>query len=64
MSIFDYSILILAVPLFAFLIIGLAGHKFKPLVAGITGTVGVITSYSIHYTKLYDVYLINLLSSA
>lgn len=51
MSIFDYSILILAVPLFAFLIIGLAGHKFKPLVAGITGTVGLtfitVLSYAI-----------------
>ncbi len=51
MSIFDYSILILAVPFLLFVIIGLTGHKFKPLVSGLVGTLGLtvitIISYAI-----------------
>jgi len=48
MSIFNYSILILALPLAMFLFIGLAGHKFKALVSGIIGTasLGIITILS------------------
>ena len=53
MSTFSYTILIPAIPLFMFLLIGLAGHKFKPIVSGIFGTVGLgfITLLS-YYTAI------------
>jgi NADH-quinone oxidoreductase subunit L len=41
MAAFSYTVLIPLVPLFMFLIIGLFGMKFKPLVSGIAGTVGL-----------------------
>ncbi len=55
MNIFSYTFLIPILPLLMFLFIGLTGHKFKPIVSGIIGTVslGIVTllSYAtaIHY---------------
>jgi len=48
MSIFNYTILIPALPLAMFVLIGLAGDKFKALVSGIVGTasLGIITILS------------------
>ncbi len=48
MSTFNYTILIPALPLAMFLLIGLTGHKFKALVSGIAGTasLGFITILS------------------
>lgn len=45
---FSYTILIPALPLAMFLLIGLTGHKFKALVSGIVGTasLGIITILS------------------
>lgn len=53
MSTFSYTILIPAIPLFMFLLIGLAGYKFKPIYSGIIGTVGtgIITILS-YYTAI------------
>src|SRR5512145_2481832 len=38
---YSYTILIPLVPLFMFLLLGLGGMKFKPIVSGIAGTVGL-----------------------
>jgi len=42
---FSYTIWIVLIPLFTFLITGLFGHKFKPLVSGIIGTSGLGTAF-------------------
>jgi hypothetical protein len=41
MNAFSYTVLIPLVPLFMFLLIGLGGMKFKPMVSGIAGTIGL-----------------------
>lgn len=41
MNAFSYTVLIPLVPLFMFLLIGLGGMKFKPIVSGVLGTVGL-----------------------
>jgi NADH-quinone oxidoreductase subunit L len=42
---FSYTILIPLIPLFFFLVIGLFGNRFKPLVSGVAGTIGLGTSF-------------------
>lgn len=50
-SIFNYTILILAIPVVMFLLIGLLGMRFKPIVSGIAGTVGLgIVAILSYYT--------------
>ncbi len=41
MNAYSYTILIPLIPLFVFLLTGLTGHKFKPLVSGLIGTTGL-----------------------
>ena len=41
MNTFNISILIPALPIITFLILGILGHKFKPVVAGIIGTISL-----------------------
>ena len=41
MSTFNYTFLIPLLPLFLFLVIGLTGGKYKPLISGLIGTVGL-----------------------
>jgi uncharacterized membrane protein len=38
---FSYTIWILLIPLIVFVVTGLTGHKFKPIVTGIVGTTGL-----------------------
>jgi NADH-quinone oxidoreductase subunit L len=38
---FSYTVLIVLIPIFMFLVIGFFGMKFKPLVSGIAGTAGL-----------------------
>ena len=44
----EYTIFILLLPVLMFLFLGLAGHKLKPNVAGIFGTIslGIVTALS------------------
>ena len=42
---FEYTILIPLIPLFIFLLTGLLGMKWKPMVSGIIGTAGMGTSF-------------------
>ena len=48
MNTFSYTFLIPIPPLLMFLFIGLTGHKFKPIVSGVIGTVslGIVTLLS------------------
>lgn len=41
MNAYSYTVLIPLIPLFVFLLTGLTGHKFKPLVSGLIGTAGL-----------------------
>ena len=54
-SLFQYVILVPAIPVFMFLLIGLLGLRFKPVVSGIVGTLalGVITVLSYYTAYLY-----------
>lgn len=49
MSTFNYTLLIPVLPLLMFLLLGIAGHKFKPLTAGIFGTVGLGIVFVLSY---------------
>lgn len=49
MSTFNYTLLIPVLPLLMFLLLGIAGHKFKPLTAGILGTVGLGIVFVLSY---------------
>ncbi|MDP4266335.1 MAG: NADH-quinone oxidoreductase subunit L [Bacteroidota bacterium] len=51
---FSISVLVPLLPLFMFIFIGLTGHKFKPLVSGILGTLSIFTSLVISYTIAYQ----------
>ena len=54
----SYTLLIIALPAIVFLILGLGGHKMKPVVAGVLGTLslGVITvlSYITGYKYFFE----------
>ena len=56
---FSYTILILIIPLAMFLFLGLFGMKFKPIVSGILGTIGLgiitVLSYYTAYRYFFDV---------
>ncbi len=41
MNAYSYTFLVPIIPLFVFLLTGLTGHKFKPLVSGLIGTIGL-----------------------
>jgi len=45
MNHFSYTIWIPLIPMFMFLILGLGGEKFKPVVSGILGTIGMGVSF-------------------
>lgn len=45
MNHFSYTIWIPLIPMFMFLILGLGGEKFKPVVSGILGTIGLGVSF-------------------
>ncbi|NQV02853.1 MAG: NADH-quinone oxidoreductase subunit L, partial [Bacteroidia bacterium] len=50
---FSYTIWIILIPFFLFLIIGFWGHKFKPAVSGIVGSVGLFTSWILSIFTAY-----------
>lgn len=54
-SLFSYTVLIPAIPLFMFLLIGLLGGKFKPAISGIVGTsaLGIVALLSYYTAYLY-----------
>ncbi len=46
----EYTLLIIVAPLFFFLLLGLTGHKMKPQLAGIIGTMGMALATILSYT--------------
>ncbi len=50
----EYSLLILLTPFSLFLLLGLTGHKMKPNVAGIIGTLGMAFAAILSYTIAYQ----------
>jgi NADH-quinone oxidoreductase subunit L len=52
------SIWIPLIPFFVFLFLGLAGHKFKPVYAGIIGTVGLFISWLLSLAVAYQYFFV------
>ncbi len=50
----EYSLLILITPVVLFLFLGLTGHKMKPNVAGIIGTLGMAFAAILSYTVAFQ----------
>ena len=59
MSGYSYSVLIPLIPIFFFLILGLTGHKMKPIVAGIIGTSGLFISWILSLSVAYKYFFVN-----
>lgn len=51
---FTYTIWIVLIPLFVFVIVGFFGNKFKPIVSGIVGTSGLFVSMALSYYTAYQ----------
>jgi NADH-quinone oxidoreductase subunit L len=51
---FSYTLLILVIPLFSFLVLGLTGYKLKHTISGLLGTIGLGTVFIL---SLYTAYL-------
>ncbi|MDR1593395.1 MAG: NADH-quinone oxidoreductase subunit L, partial [Prevotellaceae bacterium] len=49
----EFTLLILIIPLFMFLFLALAGHKLKPEIAGVTGTIGMAAATILSYITAY-----------
>jgi NADH-quinone oxidoreductase subunit L len=49
----EFTLLILFIPLFMFLFLALAGHKLRPVIAGIVGTIGMATAAILSYITAY-----------
>ena len=54
----DCSIFIILLPLFMFLLLGLAGHKMNPKVAGIIGTFGLVVITCLSYYVAYQYFFV------
>ncbi|HBZ67171.1 MAG TPA: NADH-quinone oxidoreductase subunit L [Bacteroidales bacterium] len=59
MTNYSYTLLIPLIPLAIFLITGLAGHKFKPIVSGLTGTMGLTIAAFLSYTTAIRYFFID-----
>ncbi|NOY35983.1 MAG: NADH-quinone oxidoreductase subunit L [Chlorobi bacterium] len=55
---FSYTILIPLIPLVVFLITGLLGMKWKPLVSGVLGTIGLGISFSLALYAAYQYFFV------
>ena len=51
---FSYTVFIVLIPIFMFLLIGFFGMKFKPLVSGIVGTTGLGVSFILSWYTAYQ----------
>ena len=55
---FGYTVWIVLIPLFLFVLIGFFGNKFKPLVSGVIGTTGLFTSMALSYYTAYQYFFV------
>ncbi len=59
MNAYSYILLIPLIPLFVFLLIGLTGHKYKPMISGIIGTTGLLVVAFLSYTAAINYFWLN-----
>ena len=50
----EYSLIILLLPLFMFLLLGLCGHKMSHRTAGLLGTTGLFIVTALAYTVAFQ----------
>jgi NADH-quinone oxidoreductase subunit L len=55
---FTYTVWIVLIPLFLFILIGFFGHRFKPVVSGIVGTSGLFVSMVLSYFTAYQYFFL------
>ena len=55
---FSYTIWILLIPFFLFILIGFWGNKFKPIVSGIVGSAGLLTSWVLSIFTAYKYFFV------
>jgi NADH-quinone oxidoreductase subunit L len=55
---FGYTIWIVLIPLFLFVLIGFFGNKFKPIVSGIIGTSGLFVSMGLSFFTAYQYFFV------
>jgi NADH-quinone oxidoreductase subunit L len=55
---FGYTIWIVLIPLFIFVLVGFFGNKFKPVVSGIIGTSGLFASMALSYYTAYQYFFV------
>lgn len=55
---FSYTAWILLIPLFMFLVIGLFGNRFKPIVSAIAGTTGLFVIWSLSLLAAYQYFFV------
>ena len=53
MADYTYTLLIPLIPLFVFVLLGLTGHKMKPVVSGLIGTSGLGISAILAYATAF-----------
>jgi len=59
MSGFSYTVLIPIIPFLMFLLLGLLGHKMKPVIAGIIGTTGLFITALLSYIAAYQYFFVS-----
>ena len=57
MADYTYTLLIPLIPLFVFLLLGLTGHKMKPLVSGLIGSTGLGISAILSYATAFKYFI-------
>lgn len=55
---FSYTIWIILIPLILFVVTGLTGHKYKPVVSGIAGTGGLLFSWILSLYTAYQYFFV------
>jgi NADH-quinone oxidoreductase subunit L len=55
---FSYTAWILLIPLFMFLVVGLFGNRFKPIVSGIAGTTGLFVIWVLSLVTAYQYFFV------
>jgi len=55
---FSYTILILLIPLILFVVVGLFGNRFKPIVSGVVGTTGLFVIWILSLITAYKYFFL------
>ncbi len=55
---FSFTVWIVLIPLFLFVLIGFFGNRFKPVVSGIVGTSGLFVSMALSYYTAYQYFFL------